>query len=163
MSAAPVLRIGQGFDVHRFGPGDHVMLGGVRIAHEQGVISHSDGDVILHALADAVLGAAGLGDIGRLFPDDDPLWAGADSGALLRSVVESTEQAGWRVFNADCTLLAERPKIAAHVPAMRENVAAALRLDGAAVNVKATTTECLGFVGRGEGLAALAVVLLTPA
>lgn len=163
MNAPSALRIGQGFDVHRFGPGDHVMLGGVRIAYEQGVVAHSDGDVVFHAVADAVLGAAALGDIGHLFPDDDARWAGAAGGALLRRVAAAVREAGWRTVNADCTLLAERPRIAAHVPEMRKNVAAALGLEAEAVSVKATTTERLGFVGRGEGLAALAVVLLAQA
>jgi len=163
VSAAPALRVGQGFDVHRFGPGDHVMLGGVRIAYEHGVVAHSDGDVVLHALADAMLGAAALGDIGHFFPDDDPNWAGADSRELLRQVVAEVAAAGWRPVNADCTVIAERPRVASHVPAMRENIGAALGIDGGAVNVKATTTERLGFTGRREGLAALAVVLLAGA
>lgn len=136
------------------------MIGGVRIAHEQGVVAHSDGDVLLHALADAVLGAAGSGDIGRLFPDTDPDYAGADSRRLLAEVVTRTHGEGWRVLNADCTLIAERPRIAGHVEAMRAAIAPVLRIELSAVNVKATRGERMGFIGRGEGLAALAVVLL---
>ncbi|MGH8428234.1 MAG: 2-C-methyl-D-erythritol 2,4-cyclodiphosphate synthase [Gammaproteobacteria bacterium] len=154
------VRIGQGFDTHRFGDGDHLMLGGVRIAHERGVIAHSDGDVVLHALADALLGAAALGDIGGLFPDTDPHWAGADSRGLLADVMRRVRERGWRVVNADCTVLAERPKVAPHVPAMRAAIASVLGVDESAVNVKGTTMEKMGFLGRGEGIAALAVVLL---
>jgi len=154
------MRVGQGFDVHRFGPGDHVMLGGVRLAHEHGVVAHSDGDVVLHALADALLGAAALGDIGHFYPDDDPEWAGADSRELLRGVVAAVNEAGWRAVNADCTVIAERPRVASHIPAMREIIAGLLDVAADAVSVKATTTERLGFAGRREGLAASAVVLL---
>lgn len=153
-------RVGQGFDTHRFGDGDHLMLGGVRIAHERGLIAHSDGDVLLHALADALLGAAALGDIGGLFPDTDSRWAGADSGELLGEVMRRVREGGWRVVNADCTVIAERPKVAPQVPAMRMRIAELLGAGEAAVNVKATTAERMGFVGRGEGIAALAVVLL---
>lgn len=159
----PDLRIGQGFDVHRFGDGDHVMLGGVRVAHEQGVVAHSDGDVVLHALADALLGAAALGDIGHFFPDDDAQWAGADSAELLSQVVAAVAEAGWVPHNVDCTVVAERPRVAPHLPAMRERVAGLLGLDTGAVSIKATTSERMGFTGRGEGLAAFAVALLARA
>lgn len=154
------LRIGSGFDVHAFGPGDHVMLGGVRIPAPCGVIAHSDGDVLLHALTDALLGAAGLGDIGQHFPDTDPQWKGADSTVFLRHAVALLAQRGFTLVNADLTLLGETPRIAAHRDAIRASVAAALAVDGALVNLKATTTEKLGFIGRREGLAAQAVVLV---
>jgi 2-C-methyl-D-erythritol 2,4-cyclodiphosphate synthase len=154
------MRIGHGFDVHAFGPGDHVVIGGIRIAHDRGVIAHSDGDVVLHALCDALLGAAGLGDIGGLFPDSDPQWAGADSRELLRRVVERIAGAGLRTTNADLTVIAQAPKLAPHIPAMRAGIAAVLGVEPSRVNVKATTTERLGTIGRGEGLAAHAVVLL---
>ncbi|MFO7325935.1 MAG: 2-C-methyl-D-erythritol 4-phosphate cytidylyltransferase [Pseudomonadota bacterium] len=154
------LRIGSGFDVHAFGPGDHVMLGGVRIPSDRGVLAHSDGDVLLHALTDALLGAAGLGDIGQHFPDSDPRWKGADSTRFVRHAMELLAAHGWSVVNADLTLLSEAPRIAAHRDAIRASVAAALGVEAAAVNLKATTTEKLGFLGRREGLAAQAVVLL---
>ncbi|WP_318010351.1 2-C-methyl-D-erythritol 2,4-cyclodiphosphate synthase [Modicisalibacter tunisiensis] len=154
------MRIGHGFDVHRFGEGDHVMIGGVRIAHDHGVIAHSDGDVLLHALCDALLGACALGDIGRHFPDTDPRWAGADSRALLRDVMARVAEAGYAVVNLDATVIAQAPRLAAHIPAMRETIAGDLDVALGAVNVKATTTERLGFTGRGEGIAAEAVVLL---
>ncbi|MBZ9540402.1 2-C-methyl-D-erythritol 2,4-cyclodiphosphate synthase [Modicisalibacter tunisiensis] len=155
-----MMRIGHGFDVHRFGEGDHVMIGGVRIAHDHGVIAHSDGDVLLHALCDALLGACALGDIGRHFPDTDPRWAGADSRALLRDVMARVAEAGYAVVNLDATVIAQAPRLAAHIPAMRETIAGDLDVALGAVNVKATTTERLGFTGRGEGIAAEAVVLL---
>lgn len=155
-----MLRIGHGFDVHRFGDGDHLMLGGVRIPHHHGFIAHSDGDVLLHAVCDALLGACALGDIGRHFPDTDERWAGADSRALLRHVVALIGDAGYRVGNVDATVIAQAPKLASHIGAMRETLAADLGVAPAAVNVKATTTERLGFTGRGEGIAAEAVVLL---
>ncbi|WP_276207491.1 2-C-methyl-D-erythritol 2,4-cyclodiphosphate synthase [Modicisalibacter sp. 'Wilcox'] len=155
------MRIGHGFDVHRFGEGDQVMIGGVRIAHDHGVIAHSDGDVLLHALCDALLGACALGDIGRHFPDTDPRWAGADSRALLRDVMARVAEAGYAVANIDATVIAQAPRLAAHLPAMRETIAGDLGVARDAVNVKATTTERLGFTGRGEGIAAEAVVLLT--
>ncbi|KXS38439.1 MAG: 2-C-methyl-D-erythritol 2,4-cyclodiphosphate synthase [Halomonadaceae bacterium T82-2] len=155
-----MMRIGHGFDVHRFGEGDHVMIGGVRIAHDRGVIAHSDGDVLLHALCDALLGACALGDIGRHFPDTDPRWAGADSRALLRDVMARVAEAGYAVANIDATVIAQAPRLAAHIPAMRETIAGDLDVTCDAVNVKATTTERLGFTGRGEGIAAEAVVLL---
>lgn len=153
-------RVGQGFDTHRFGAGDHVMLGGVRIAHDRGVVAHSDGDVLLHALTDAFLGAAGLGDIGGLFPDTDPRWAGAASLDLLAGAMQRLAAKGWQVGNADCTVIAERPKIADHASEMRTNLAKALAVEESCVNVKATTAEKMGFIGRGEGIAALAVVLI---
>lgn len=156
------MRVGQGFDVHAFGKGDHVMLGGVRIAHPQGVIAHSDGDVIIHALCDAVLGALGDGDIGRHFPDSDPRYRGADSRVFLRVVAARMQAAGLRLINADVTVLAEAPRIAVHRDAMAANLAADLGVPAQLINVKATTTERLGFIGRGEGLAALASVLLGP-
>jgi len=156
-------RTGQGFDVHAFGPGDHVMLCGVRIPHDAGVAAHSDGDVALHALCDALLGAVALGDIGLHFPPGDPEWAGADSRALTRSVVAMLADRGWRVNNVDVTVVCEAPRVAPHVSGMRGNLAADLELDLGAVSVKATTTEGLGFCGRGEGIAALAVVALVRA
>ena len=154
------MRVGSGFDVHAFGPGDHVMLGGVRIAHSSGVLAHSDGDVLLHALCDALLGAAGLGDIGQHFPDSDPRWRGAPSSGFVSEVIVMLEQRGWRVVNVDLTLLAEAPRIGAHREAIGRQVAQLLGIAPDAVNLKATTTERLGFVGRGEGLAAQATVLL---
>jgi 2-C-methyl-D-erythritol 2,4-cyclodiphosphate synthase len=154
------MRIGHGFDVHAFGPGDAVVIGGVRIPHDRGVVAHSDGDVALHALCDALLGAAGLGDIGGMFPDNDPQWAGADSRALLRRVVAALVTAGWRAVNVDVTVIAQAPRLAPHVADMRAYIAADLGIDSGAVNVKATTTEKLGYIGRGDGLAAHAVALL---
>ena len=157
------MRVGMGFDVHRFGPGDHVMLGGVRVPHSHGVIAHSDGDVLLHALCDALLGAAGLGDIGQHFPDTDAAWAGADSRQLLADVLAKVRGAGWAPLNCDLTLIAQRPKLAPHRAAIRASIAELMGLDPGAVNLKATTTEGLGYTGRGEGLAAQVVVLLAPA
>lgn len=157
------MRIGQGFDVHAFGEGDHVMLGGVRIPYARGVVAHSDGDVAIHALCDAVLGALGEGDIGRHFPDSDPRYRGADSRVFLRTVAELMRSAGFKLVNADLTLLAEAPRIAAHRDAIAANLAADLAVEARLVNIKATTTERMGFIGRGEGLAALASVLLAPA
>jgi 2-C-methyl-D-erythritol 2,4-cyclodiphosphate synthase len=153
-------RIGHGFDVHAFGPGDHVVLGGVRIPHGQGLKAHSDGDVLIHALCDALLGAAALGDIGRHFPDTDPAYAGADSRALLRRVMSLLREQGLEVENVDCTVVAQAPRLAAHVAAMRVNLAEDLAVAVGQVNVKATTTERLGYVGREEGIAAHAVALL---
>jgi 2-C-methyl-D-erythritol 4-phosphate cytidylyltransferase / 2-C-methyl-D-erythritol 2,4-cyclodiphosphate synthase len=154
------MRVGQGFDVHAFGEGDHVILGGVRIPHPKGVVAHSDGDVVIHALCDAILGALGDGDIGRHFPDSDPRFRGADSRAFLREVAARMRAAGLRLINADVTVLAEAPRIAAHRDAMAANLSADLGVAAQLVNIKATTTERLGFIGRGEGLAALASVLL---
>lgn len=153
-------RIGQGLDVHAFGEGDHVMLGGVRIPHARGLAAHSDGDVALHALCDALLGAAALGDIGGHFPPGDERWRGADSRALLAAVRDLLGQDGWRTVNLDVTIACEQPRIAPHVTAMRERVAGVLDLPLDAVSFKATTTERLGFCGRGEGIAALAVALI---
>ena len=155
-------RMGHGIDVHRFGPGDHVTLGGVAIPHDQGLLAHSDGDVALHALADALLGALALGDIGQHFPDTDSAYKGADSRALLRHVLTLVQNHGYRVANADITVLAERPKLATHIPLMRERIAADLNVLPTQVSVKATTTEQLGFVGRREGIEAHAVVMLWP-
>ncbi len=157
------MRVGSGFDVHRFGPGDHLRLGGVRIPHERGVIAHSDGDVLLHALMDALLGAAGAGDIGQHFPPGDPRFAGADSRELLREVLRRVVAAGFVVENCDLTLIAESPRIADHREAIRASIATELGVDRSRVNLKATTTEGLGSLGRGEGIAALAVVLLRQA
>jgi len=156
------MRIGSGFDVHAFGPGDHVMLGGVRIPHEAGIVAHSDGDVVLHALCDALLGAIAAGDIGQLFPDTDPAWRGADSRDLLRRVAVEMTVRGYRVVNCDVTVLAQAPKLAPHREAMRTNIARDLGVEVSCVSVKATTTERLGFVGRAEGIAAQAVVLVGP-
>jgi len=154
------IRIGSGFDVHAFGPGDHVTLGGVRIAHTAGLLAHSDGDVLLHALCDALLGALALGDIGKHFPPSDDRWKGADSRHLLRSVRSMLDERGWRVGNVDATLICERPRIGPHVEAMCRCIAEDLQVAIEAVSVKATTTEGLGFTGRGEGIAAQAVVLV---
>ena len=154
------IRIGQGLDVHAFCEGDHVMLGGVRIPHSQAVKAHSDGDVALHALADALLGALALGDIGHFFPDTDALWRGADSAMLLQRVYRQVTERGYRLGNADITIICQQPKIAPHVSAMRERVADLLEAGIGQISVKATTTEKLGFTGRGEGIAVTAVVLL---
>lgn len=153
-------RVGQGLDVHAFCDGDHVMLGGVRIAHTQGLAAHSDGDVALHALCDALLGAAALGDIGQHFPPSDEKWLNADSRQLLAAVNEMLRREGWGVVNLDLTIACETPRIGPHAPAMREAIAETLGIDPGAVSVKATTTERLGFCGRGEGIASLAVVLI---
>lgn len=153
-------RIGQGFDVHAFGAGDHVILGGVRIAHTRGVLAHSDGDVALHALCDAMLGALALGDIGQHFPPSDPRWKDADSRAFLRHCDGLIRAQGWQVGNCDITVICEAPKIGPHAQAMRACIAADLGIDVDAVSVKATTSERLGFTGRGEGIAAQAVCLL---
>ena len=154
------MRIGHGYDLHALAPGRRLVLGGVDIPHSHGPIAHSDGDVLLHALADALLGAAALGDIGEHFPDTDPAYAGADSRVLLRRVAALVRAAGYRVANIDATVLAQRPKLAPHRDAMRANIAADLELDIGAVSVKATTTEGLGPVGRGEAISAHAVCLL---
>jgi 2-C-methyl-D-erythritol 2,4-cyclodiphosphate synthase len=154
------MRIGQGYDAHRFGDGRPLVLGGVTIPHPQGLAAHSDGDVLIHALCDALLGAAGLGDIGRHFPDDSVEFAGIDSRILLRRVRASLHQNGLNVHNVDLTLVAQRPKLAPHIPAMRVLLASDLEIEPDSVNVKATTTEGMGFTGRGEGIAAYAVVLL---
>jgi 2-C-methyl-D-erythritol 2,4-cyclodiphosphate synthase len=157
------IRIGHGFDVHAFGDGDHLMLGGVRVPHDRGVVAHSDGDVAIHALCDAMLGALALGDIGRYFPPSDVRWKGADSVLFLRHCESLLRERGWRVGNADVTIVCEAPKVGPHVEAMRAVLAAALGIDAGAVGIKATTTERLGFTGRGEGIAAYAVCLLRTA
>jgi 2-C-methyl-D-erythritol 4-phosphate cytidylyltransferase/2-C-methyl-D-erythritol 2,4-cyclodiphosphate synthase len=161
MGEGSQMRIGQGVDVHAFGEGDHVVLGGVRIAHAQGIIAHSDGDVVIHALCDALLGAMGDGDIGQHFPDSDPRYRGADSRVFLRAVAERMKAAGLQLINADITVLAEAPRIGAHRSEMAANLAADLNVAAALVNIKATTTERLGFIGRKEGVAAMASVLLS--
>lgn len=155
-----MLRIGHGFDVHAFAEGRRLVLGGVDVPAERGLAGHSDADVVAHALMDAVLGALREGDIGKLFPDTDPAYEGADSLALMRRVAELAHSRGWRVADADCTIAAQAPKLAPHREQMRANMAAALGVPTEAVGVKATTTERLGFVGREEGIAAWAVVLL---
>jgi 2-C-methyl-D-erythritol 2,4-cyclodiphosphate synthase len=155
-----MFRIGNGFDVHAFGDGDHVMLGGVRIPFEHGVEAHSDGDVVIHALCDAMLGALALGDIGRHFPPGDPQWRDADSRTFLRRCNEMLRERGWALGNADVTVICERPKVGPHADAMRALLAADLGVDIDAISVKATTTETLGFTGRGEGIAAQAACLL---
>jgi 2-C-methyl-D-erythritol 2,4-cyclodiphosphate synthase len=156
------VRIGHGFDVHAFDEGDAIMMGGVRIPHSHGLKAHSDGDVALHALADALLGAAALGDIGQHFPDTDAEWSGADSRRLLRHVVALVATRGYRVGNVDVTIVAQSPKMAPHILAMRTAIAADLGVTLDAVNVKATTTEKLGYVGRKEGIAVHAVALICP-
>jgi len=154
------IRVGQGVDVHAFCAGDHVILGGVRIPNEQALAAHSDGDVALHALCDAMLGAAALGDIGRHFPPSESRWAGADSRDLLRRVDLMLKHDGWSVSNADITLVCEQPKITPHAEQMKTNIAADIGIELADVSIKATTTEGLGFCGRGEGITALATVLI---
>lgn len=154
------IRIGQGIDVHAFCEGDHVMLGGVRVAHDRALAAHSDGDVVLHALCDAMLGAAAMGDIGRHFPPSDPQWKDADSRELLRQVDLLLKHDGWSVTNADITVICERPKVTPHAKKMRDNIAVDIGLDAEDISVKATTTEGLGFCGRSEGITALAVVLI---
>ncbi|MGY4877060.1 2-C-methyl-D-erythritol 2,4-cyclodiphosphate synthase [Vreelandella aquamarina] len=156
------MRIGHGFDVHRFGPGDHLMIGGVKLPFEYGFVAHSDGDVLLHAICDALLGACALGDIGYHFPDTDAAFKGADSRNLLRQVSTLIEQAGWQLANLDATLMAQAPKMAPYIGDMRRVIAEDLGVRLDQVSVKATTTERLGFTGRGEGIAAEAVVLLVP-
>jgi 2-C-methyl-D-erythritol 2,4-cyclodiphosphate synthase len=157
------LRIGFGVDAHRYGDGDAVVLGGVRIAHERGIVAHSDGDAALHALCDALLGCLAEGDIGHHFPDTDPRWKGVDSGVLLRKVAERVASRGYRVMNVDVTVIAQRPRLAPHIPAMRERIASLLGVAVDQVSVKATTTETMGFTGREEGLAAQAVALIASA
>jgi len=154
------MRIGQGFDVHQLVVGRKLILGGVDIPYEKGLLGHSDADVLLHAICDALLGAAALGDIGRHFADTEAKYKDIDSRILLREALHLVREAGWRVGNVDATLIAQAPKMAPHIPQMVANIAADLRLEKHAVNVKATTTEQLGYTGRGEGIAAQAVVLL---
>lgn len=157
------VRVGQGYDVHEFTDGDHVMLGGVRVPHNRAIKAHSDGDVLLHALCDALLGAAGLGDIGMHFPDSDSQWRGADSRTFLRHVHSLLRNRGWRVVNVDTTVLAEAPRLGKHRDAMRAAIAADLGIDTACVNIKATTTEGLGYIGRREGIACQAIALIEAA
>ena len=152
-----MIRVGQGYDVHRFGEGDHITIGGVRIAHDQGLVAHSDGDVLLHALCDALLGAAALGDIGRHFPDTDAQYAGADSRELLKQVRGLLHGAGFSINNVDATIVAQSPKMAPHIHAMRENISADLDILVDQVNIKATTTEELGIEGRREAISAQAI------
>ena len=156
------MRIGQGFDVHALVEGRKLIMGGVEIPHHLGLLGHSDADVLLHAICDALLGAAALGDIGRHFPDSDARYKGIDSRALLRHVAGLLAEQGFRVVNLDATIIAQAPKMAPHIPAMVANIAADLGVALAAINVKATTTEQLGFTGRGEGIAAQAICLLEP-
>jgi 2-C-methyl-D-erythritol 2,4-cyclodiphosphate synthase len=157
------MRVGQGFDVHALVPGRRLIVGGVDIPHDRGLAGHSDADVLLHAITDALLGAAALGDIGRHFPDTEPAWRGADSRALLRGAMAKVRAAGYAVVNVDATIIAQAPRMAPHVPAMVANIAADLGVEAERVNVKAKTTEHLGFIGRGEGIAAEAVALLAEA
>jgi 2-C-methyl-D-erythritol 2,4-cyclodiphosphate synthase len=156
------MRIGQGFDVHALVVGRRLVIGGVEIAYDRGLAGHSDADVLLHAVCDALLGAAALGDIGRHFPDTDPRFKGIDSRELLRHVVGLVRERGWKAANVDATIIAQAPRMAPHIPAMVANIAADLGVDASRVNVKATTTEGLGFAGRGEGIAAQAICLLAP-
>lgn len=155
-----MIRVGQGYDVHRFKEGEYIILGGVKIAYEKGLEAHSDGDVVLHALSDALLGAAALGDIGKHFPDTDPEFKGADSRVLLRHVYSIVQEKGYSLVNADITIIAQAPKMAPYIGAMCRNIADDLKVDVDCVNVKATTTEKLGFEGRKEGIAVQAVVLI---
>ncbi len=155
------MRIGHGYDVHAFGDGDKIVIGGAVIPHSRGLIAHSDGDVLLHALCDALLGAAALGDIGKHFPDTDMQYRNADSRSLLRMVYSKVKAKGWKLENADMTIVAQKPRMANYIPHMVQNIAADLQADNDQVNVKATTTENLGFTGREEGIAAYAVVLLS--
>ncbi|MBF0437388.1 MAG: 2-C-methyl-D-erythritol 2,4-cyclodiphosphate synthase [Magnetococcales bacterium] len=154
------LRVGQGLDVHRWIEGRPLMLGGIHVPNDRGLLGHSDADVLLHAIIDALLGAAGLGDIGRLFPDTDPNYAGIDSKILLATVKEKIQMQGWHILNVDATIICQRPKLAPYMPDMAKTIAAILGIDVTTVNVKATTTEKLGFTGRNEGVASQAVVLL---
>lgn len=154
------MRIGHGFDVHAFGPGDHLVLGGVRLPHDRGLIAHSDGDVVVHALCDALLGAIAKGDIGEHFPDTDPRWRGADSRDLLRAVMDLVAGDGYTIANVDITIVAQAPRMAPHLAAMCANLAADLKIGRSQINIKATTTERLGSIGRREGIAAHAVALL---
>lgn len=157
------MRIGQGYDVHRFDEGNHIVMGGVTIAYNQGLVAHSDGDVLLHALCDALLGACALGDIGKHFPDTDEQYTNADSRELLRHVYKLITDKGYCLTNADITVVAQVPKMAPHIAAMCANIASDLKVAEDQINVKATTTEYLGFAGRKEGIAVYAVVLLQPA
>lgn len=156
------MRIGHGFDAHRFGEGDTVTIGGIAIPHSQGLIAHSDGDVLIHAICDAILGAMALGDIGKHFPDNDPAFKNIDSAELLKSVMQSANDKGYVVGNLDCTVIAQAPRLGAHIPAMQSKLSGLLNVEVDAVNVKATTTEKMGYTGRGEGISAHAVVLMQP-
>lgn len=151
------IRSGIGYDVHAFAPGRPLILGGVRIVHDQGLVGHSDADVLLHAIADALLGATALGDIGQHFPPDDPKYSGADSRTLLKAVASMLRDTGWEINNVDATVVAEAPRVAPHSMAIRDSIASCLNLDANSVSVKATTHEGMGFIGRHEGIAALAV------
>ena len=155
-----MIRVGQGFDVHRFQKGRPLILGGVTIPHTEGLLGHSDADVLLHAVTDAVLGAAAAGDIGQWFPPSDERYRGADSAELLRTVLRSPQLAGWKLSNLDATVIAERPRISPHVGAIRSSLACLFGVEAGLISIKATTTEGMGFTGRGEGMAAMAVVLL---
>ncbi|BAB03827.1 2-C-methyl-D-erythritol 2,4-cyclodiphosphate synthase [Halalkalibacterium halodurans] len=155
-----MIRVGQGFDVHQFAEGRLLIIGGVEIPYEKGLLGHSDADVLLHTIADAALGAIGEGDIGKHFPDTDPHFKDADSAKLLSAVWELVKEKGYTLGNVDCTIIAQKPKMAPHIPAMRARIAELLEAEEAQVNVKATTTETLGFTGRGEGIASQAVILL---
>lgn len=157
------MRIGHGFDAHRFCDGDHVIIGGVRIPHSHGALAHSDGDVLIHAICDALLGALALGDIGRHFPDSDPALKGIDSAVLLQRVIEQLVARKYRVGNLDATVIAQAPRLGSHIGKMRERLAELLQVEVGQVNVKATTTEKMGYTGRGEGFSAHAVVLLLDA
>ncbi|PWG63974.1 2-C-methyl-D-erythritol 2,4-cyclodiphosphate synthase [Sediminicurvatus halobius] len=154
------MRVGQGVDAHRFAADRRLVLGGVTIPYELGLAAHSDGDCVMHAVTDALLGAIGAGDIGQHFPDTDPAYAGVDSRRLLRAAVALARERGWATVNMDATIIAQRPRLADHLPAMRDCFAADLGIEAEAVNLKATTTEQMGFTGRGEGIAAMAVVLV---
>ena len=156
-------RIGQGYDVHRLVAGRPLILGGVSIPHDKGLLGHSDADALLHAITDAVLGAAALGDIGRHFPDSDPAFKGADSGVLLQEAMRRVRAAGWQLLNVDSTIIAQAPKLAPHIDAIRARVAALLDIDVGCVNVKGKTNETLGYLGRGEAIETQAVCLLVPA
>ena len=156
------MRIGHGFDAHRFGEGDTVTIGGIAIPHSQGLIAHSDGDVLIHAICDAILGAIALGDIGKHFPDNDPAFKNIDSAELLKSVMQSANKKGYVVGNLDCTVIAQAPRLGAHIYAMQTKLAGLLNIEVDVVNVKATTTEKMGYTGRGEGISAHAVVLMQP-
>ena len=156
-----MFRIGQGFDVHQFAENRQLIIGGVEIPYEKGLLGHSDADVLLHAISDAILGALGEGDIGKHFPDTDEAYKGADSKVLLKSVIELMKEKGYKVVNLDCTIIAQKPKMAPHIQDMNRVISELLEVEQAQVNVKATTTEKLGFTGRGEGIASQAVVLLS--
>ena len=155
-----MIRVGQGYDVHRFGEGDHIILGGVHIPHQHGLIAHSDGDVLIHALCDALLGAAALGDIGRHFPDTDAQYSGADSRELLQQVKRLVTGEGYRLNNVDVTIVAQAPKMAPHIDSMKQVLINILKVDSSQINIKATTTEKLGFEGREEGIAVHAIALI---